>query len=42
MKVTNLGEAGIIRGEVLVYETPDGGMWVEVKLDRETVWLTQR
>lgn len=29
-------------GEVLVYEAPDGGMRVEVKLDRDTVWLTQR
>lgn len=29
-------------GEVLVYEAPDGGVRVEVKLDRETVWLTQR
>lgn len=29
-------------GEVLVYEAPDGGVRVEVKLERETVWLTQR
>ena len=29
-------------GEVLVYEAPDGGVRVEVKLDRATVWLTQR
>lgn len=29
-------------GEVLVYEAPDGGVRVEVKLDRETVWLSQR
>jgi len=29
-------------GEVLVYEAPDGGARVEVKLDRDTVWLTQR
>ncbi len=29
-------------GELLVYETPDGGVRVEVKLDRDTVWLTQR
>ena len=28
-------------GEVLVYEAPDGGVRVEVKLDRDTVWLTQ-
>ncbi len=29
-------------GEVLLYEAPDGGVRVEVKLDRDTVWLTQR
>jgi len=29
-------------GEVLVYEAPDGGVRVEVKLERDTVWLTQR
>jgi prophage maintenance system killer protein len=29
-------------GEVRVYEAPDGGVRVEVKLDRDTVWLTQR
>lgn len=29
-------------GEILVYEAPDGGVRVEVKLDRDTVWLTQR
>ena len=29
-------------GEVLVYEAPDGDVRVEVKLDRDTVWLTQR
>ena len=28
-------------GEVLVYETPDGGVRVDVRLDHETVWLTQ-
>jgi len=27
--------------EVLVYEAPDGGVRVEVKLDRDTVWLNQ-
>jgi prophage maintenance system killer protein len=40
--VTKPGEADIPRGEVLVYEAPDGGVRVEVKLDRDTVWLTQR
>ncbi len=29
-------------GEVAVYETPDGNMRVDVKLEQETVWLTQR
>lgn len=29
-------------GEVLVYEAPDGGVRVDVRLDQETVWLTQR
>jgi prophage maintenance system killer protein len=29
-------------GEVVVYEAPDGGVRVEVKLDHDTVWLTQR
>lgn len=29
-------------GEVLVYEAPDGGVRVEVRLERDTVWLTQR
>ena len=28
-------------GEVLVYEAPDGAARVEVKLDHDTVWLTQ-
>lgn len=29
-------------GEVLLYEAPDGGVRVEVKLERDTVWLTQQ
>ncbi len=29
-------------GEVIVYDTPGGGVRVEVRLDRDTVWLTQR
>ena len=28
-------------GEVIVYEAPDGEVRVDVRLDRETVWLTQ-
>jgi hypothetical protein len=27
-------------GEVVVYETPDGEVRVEVRLDRETAWLS--
>jgi prophage maintenance system killer protein len=30
------------RGEVVVYEAPDGEVRVDVRLDRETVWLTQQ
>ena len=29
-------------GEIVVYETSDGEVQVDVRLDRETVWLTQR
>jgi hypothetical protein len=39
------GEDGMIRapgGEVLVYETPEGDVRVDVRLDSDTVWLTQR
>ena len=28
-------------GEVIVYQAPDGQVRVEVRLERETVWLTQ-
>jgi len=30
------------RGEVVVYEAPDGEIRVDVRLERETVWLTQQ
>lgn len=30
------------KGEVLLYRTPDGGSTFEVKLQDETVWLTQK
>jgi len=39
--VTNMGEADIPRGEVLVYEAPDGAARVDVRLERDTVWLRQ-
>lgn len=29
-------------GEILVYEAADGSVRVDVRLDRDTVWLTQR
>lgn len=29
-------------GEIVVYEAPDGGVRVDVRLDQDTVWLTQR
>ncbi len=30
-----------VRGEIVVYETPDGEVRVDVRVERETVWLTQ-
>ena len=33
---------GVPGGEVLVYESPDGEARVDVRLERETVWLTQQ
>ncbi|HVS18240.1 MAG TPA: hypothetical protein VMT18_06540 [Planctomycetota bacterium] len=30
------------RGEVVVYEAPDGEVRVDVRLERETVWLSQQ
>jgi len=29
------------RGEVVLYEAPDGRVQLDVRLERETVWLTQ-
>ena len=40
--MTSSGRTDTPSGEVLVYEAPDGGVRVEVKLDRDTVWWTQR
>jgi prophage maintenance system killer protein len=40
--VTDTHESYIPRGEVLVYEAPDGAARVDVRLERDTVWLTQR
>lgn len=33
--------AGVPGGEVLLYEAPDGQVRVDVRLARDTVWLTQ-
>lgn len=33
---------GTLSGELVVYEAPDGGVRVNVTLDHDTVWLTQR
>jgi len=30
------------RGEIVVYEAPGGEVRVDVRLERETVWLSQR
>ena len=30
------------RGEIVIYEAEDGAAALEVRLDRDTVWLTQR
>jgi prophage maintenance system killer protein len=38
--VTHDAETDIPRGEVLVYEAPDGEVRVDVRLERETVWLS--
>lgn len=35
-------EQGESHGEVVVYEAPDGAIRVDVRLERETVWLTQK
>ncbi len=29
------------KGEIILYKTPDGSMALDVKLEEETVWLTQ-
>ncbi|MGQ0553484.1 MAG: RhuM family protein [Planctomycetota bacterium] len=35
------GAAEVPGGELIVYQAPDGAVQVDVRLDRETVWLTQ-
>jgi hypothetical protein len=29
------------KGEIILYKSPDGGLALDVKLEEETVWLTQ-
>lgn len=36
----DLREADLPRGEVVVYEAPDGKVRVDVRLERDTVWLS--
>ena len=38
--MTDPREADIPRGEVVVYEAPDGQVRVDVRLERETLWLS--
>jgi hypothetical protein len=40
-KTTNRGRHRS-RGEVVLYKPPDGGAALQVRIDKETVWLTQR
>jgi len=30
------------RGDIVIYQAPDGEARLEVRLDRETIWLSQR
>ena len=41
-QMSNGGSPTSPGGEVVVYEAPDGVVCVDVRVDRETVWLTQR
>ena len=33
---------GVSQGEIVLYQAPDGSVILDVKLERETVWLTQK
>ena len=35
-------QAGCPTGEIVLYFTPDGMVELDVRLERETVWLTQK
>ena len=43
MKTTNHSEqsSAPARGEIILYQTADGNASIDVKLENETVWLTQ-
>ncbi|MBT4400963.1 MAG: hypothetical protein HOD37_15900, partial [Bacteroidetes bacterium] len=30
------------RGEIILYENDDGGVGLDVRLDKDTIWLTQK
>ena len=34
-------DAAVSKGEIILYQTPDGGTSIDVKLENDTVWLTQ-
>jgi hypothetical protein len=36
-----VGQTSINGGDVVLYEAPDGGVRLDVRLERETVWLRQ-
>ena len=42
MKTTNHSEqsSAPARGEIILYQTPDGNASIDVKLENETVWLS--
>jgi len=35
-------EKELKKGEIIIYKTPDKKIKIDVKLDQETVWLTQK
>jgi len=40
-KTTNRARSGK-RGEVVLYKSPEGGAALQVRIDKESVWVTQR
>ncbi|MCX5855845.1 MAG: hypothetical protein NTZ24_14960 [Deltaproteobacteria bacterium] len=35
-------QPGVSQGEIVLYQAPDGSVSLDVKLERETIWLTQK